>query len=169
MLNGPDAGSDNQPSLVVNETGARMLGYKTPQDALGRSVAWTRWSASRGTPPMPPMRSSQIVGVVRDYTLGSIRTPISPTLYFIDVWGVPYVVAQLDGRRLPETLQAIDQVWKRTGHARPIVRTFESQAVQAHYRDVVVQGVVIAVCAGLAILIACRRAGPRRREHPTHR
>ena len=155
VLERPDASPDNQPNVVLNESAARVLGYNRPQDAIGRSITWTRWSASRGGPGLPPLRPSHIVGVVRDFTLGSIRTSIAPTLYFKDMWGDSYIVARLDGRRLPETLSAIDRLWKRTGHARPIVRMFESQGVQNLYRDVVTQGVAIAVCAGLAILIAC--------------
>jgi putative ABC transport system permease protein len=155
VLEQPTAGADDQPSVVLNESAARILGYKTPQDAVGKPITWTRWSASRGGPGLPPLRTSHIVGVVRDFTLGSIRTSISPTLYFRDVWPPDYVLARVDGRRLPETLPAIDRLWRQTGHTRPIVRMFESQAVQNLYRDVVAQGVAIAICAGLAILIAC--------------
>ena len=154
VLDRPGAGPDSQPSVVVNESGVRQLGYKRPQDAIGRSLTWARWSAATTPGAFPPLRRSQIVGVVKDFTLGTIRTPIDPTLYFVDPQA-RYVVAQLDGAQLPETLPAIDRLWKRTGHSRPIVRMFESQSVQELYRDVVVQGVAIAVCAGLAILIAC--------------
>ena len=145
---------DLQPTVVLNESAARILGYGTAKQAVGRPITWTRWSASRG-PGGPPSRSSQIIGVVRDFTLGSIRTPIAPTVYFIDVCCAEYTLVRLDGLRLPETLPAIDRVWRRTGHDRPIQRIFESQGMQALYRDVYTQEVAIAVCAGLAIVIAC--------------
>ena len=141
--------------MVLNDTAVRVLGYGTARQAVGRQVTWTRWSAVSGPQGLPPSRSSQIVGVAPDFTLGSIRAPIAPTLYFIDVCCAEYTLARLDGRRLPETLPAIDRIWNRMGHDRPIQRTFESQGVQALYRDVVTQEVAIAVCAGLAILIAC--------------
>jgi putative ABC transport system permease protein len=143
-----------QPPVIVNESAARVLGYRTAGQAVGQPVTWTRWSAMRG-PGGPPSHSSQIVGVVRDFTLGSIRTPILPTLYYVDVCCAEYTLVQLDGRRLPEALPAIDRAWKRMGHDRPIQRTFESQGVQALYRDVYTQEAAIAVCSGLAIVIAC--------------
>jgi putative ABC transport system permease protein len=145
---------DHQPSVILNESAARVLGYRSAREAIGRPITWTRWSAGGG-PALPPLRSSQIVGVVRDFTLGSIRTTISPTLYFIDVCCADYTLVRLDGGRLPETLPAIDRLWRRTGHDRPILRMFESQGVQALYHDVYAQGVALAVCSGLAILIAC--------------
>jgi putative ABC transport system permease protein len=150
----PGATPDDQPSVVLNESAVRVLGFKTAQDAVGQTISWTRWSASNG-PTLPPSRPSQVVGVVRDFTLGSIRTQISPNLYFIDLCCTGYTVARLDGRRLPETLPAMDRLWRRLGHDRPISRSFESQNVQALYRDVYTQGVAVAVCSGLAILIAC--------------
>ena len=153
-LERPDAGPDQQPSVVLNESAARVLGYTSAAAAAGRPITWTRWSAGGGS-TLPPSRSSQVVGVVRDFTLGSIRTPISPTLYFIDRCCADYTVAKLDGRRLPEILPATDRLWRRLGHDRPIQRTFESQGVQALYHDIYTQGVAVAVCSGLAILIAC--------------
>jgi putative ABC transport system permease protein len=56
---------------------------------------------------------------------------------------------------MPETLRALQQLWSRTGHDRPADVLFESQYVQDLYKDVITQGVAIAVCSGLAILIAC--------------
>ena len=145
---------DLQPTVVLNESATRLLGYRTAGDAVGRPITWTRWSAGVG-PAGPPLHSSRIIGVVRDFTLGSIRSSIAPSVYFIDVCCAEYTLVRLDGRRLPETLPAIDRVWKRAGHDRPIQRTFESQAVQALYRDVYTQGVAISVCSGLAVVIAC--------------
>jgi hypothetical protein len=37
---------DLQPSLVVNESAARLLGYSRPADAIGKTITWKRWSAS---------------------------------------------------------------------------------------------------------------------------
>jgi putative ABC transport system permease protein len=155
VLDRPGAGPDVQPSIVINETAVRELGFGAPQNALGKTISWGRWSSLTAPGPLPSPRPSQIVGVVRDFTLNSIRTPIDPTIYFVDPIADQIIVARFDGRRLPETLVAIDRLWRNTGHDRPIVRGFESQWVQQLYRDVTIQGVVIAVCSGLAILIAC--------------
>jgi putative ABC transport system permease protein len=155
VLERAGSGPDDQPSLVLNESAVRQMRFKSPQDAIGRSITWARWSATSSASTFPPLHTSKIVGVVRDFSLTTIRTPIESTLYFVDPKAARYIVVQLDGRRLPETLPAIDRLWQSTGHTRPITRMFESQAVQDLYKDVMTQGVAIAVCAGLAILIAC--------------
>ncbi|MGZ3368904.1 MAG: ABC transporter permease [Caulobacteraceae bacterium] len=146
---------DLQPTLVVNQSAARLLGYARPADAVGKTINWTRWSASSNFAALPPSRPSQIVGVVNDFTLGSIRSVIPPTIYYVDPSRGRFILAKLDGTPLPETLKAMDEAWRRTGHERVLGYAFESATVQSLYRDVITQGIAIAVCAGLAVVIAC--------------
>jgi putative ABC transport system permease protein len=151
-------GLANQPSVVLNQTGVSRLGFKSPEDAIGKTISWGRWSgawlnSNRGAPP--PLVPSEVVGVVPDFTLGSIRSQIPPQIYYVDPGDSRFMVVKLDGRRIPETLKAIRSAWRATGHERPLPLAFESQIVQDLYRDVVIQGAAIAICAGLAILIAC--------------
>jgi putative ABC transport system permease protein len=146
---------DVQPSIVLNETGARFLGFSNPQAAVGKVVPWGRWSPGVSDDRPPPDRPSRIVGVVPDFTLGSARTAIRPTLFYVDPGLSKFLVLKLDRQRIPETMDALRQLWRRTGHERPANIVFESQSIQALYQDVITQGVALAVCSGLAILIAC--------------
>jgi putative ABC transport system permease protein len=157
VLDRPGAGPDVQPSIIVNESAARVLGFAKPAEAVGKTISWTRWSASDPTKPnqLAPSRPSQIVGVVGDFTLGSIRTAIEPTIYHVEPRSTGPVLAKLDGRTLPETLAAIDRLWRKTGRDGPVNLRFEDQMVQGLYEDVITQGIVIGICAGLAVMIAC--------------
>jgi putative ABC transport system permease protein len=95
-----------------------------------------------------------VIGVVQDFTLGSVRDRINPTIYYVDPGAAQFMVARLRGRAIPETLHAIDRIWRSTGHDRVLPQAFESQVVQDLYKDVITQGVVIGICASLAICIA---------------
>jgi putative ABC transport system permease protein len=151
----PHPGPDVQPSVVLNESAARLLGFRRPADAVGKTISWTRWSAETDPTKLAAPRPSQIVGVAPDFTLGSIRTAIDPVIYHVEPGSTGYVLAKLDGRAIPETVAAINRLWPRTGNDGPLRLTFEDQMVQSLYSDVIAQGVVIGVCAGLAIFIAC--------------
>jgi putative ABC transport system permease protein len=144
-----------QPPLVINVTAAHALGYSNPADAVGKRYAWVRWN--QPTPPgrIPQQQVSEIVGVAPDFSLGSVRSPIEPTLYYVNPAVARAMLVKLDGRTMPETLRQIDAIWKRTGHDEPLERVFENQAVQDLYRDVITQGVTLAICSSLAIFIAC--------------
>jgi putative ABC transport system permease protein len=155
VLDRPGQVTNLQPSIVLNESGARQLGFANPADAVGKTFAWTRWSASSSPTAMPAAMPSQVIGIVPDFTLGSVRQPIQPMLYFVEPGRERFILMKLDGRTIPETLAEIDRIWKRTGHDNPAGYRFESQQVQDLYRDIITQGAALAICAGLAILIAC--------------
>jgi putative ABC transport system permease protein len=155
VLDGPNASPQSQPSLVLNESAVRRLGFDSPQDAIGRSVNWIRPFAAPPTEPQPSFESSRIIGVVGDFTLGDVRTAVGPTMYFVDPISTHALFAKLQGQRLPETLRSIDALWRSTGHVRPIRLDFLGQTMREVYRDVQVQGTIIGASAGLAIVIAC--------------
>jgi putative ABC transport system permease protein len=155
VLDGPNAGPQDQPSLVLNESAVRQLGFASPQDAVGKSVEWIRPFAAPPTEPQASFQSSRIIGVVSDFTLASIRTAVDPTMYFVDPISTPLLSAMVQGQRLPETLQSIDALWRSTGHVRPIKFEFMSEYMRQLYRDVQIQGGIVGASAGLAIVIAC--------------
>lgn len=151
----PGADPQSQPSLVLNESAVRQLGFDSPQEAIGRSVDWIRPFAAPPTDAQPSFRSSRIIGVVSDFTLGSIRTAVDPTMYFVDPISTHTLFATLQGQRLPEILDSINVLWRSTGHVRPIKLDFLGETMRQEYRDVEIQGAIIGGSAGLAIVIAC--------------
>ena len=155
VVDGPGADPQSQPSLVLNESAVRQLGFNSAQEAIGKSVDWIRPFAAPPTDAQPSFRSSRIIGVVSDFTLGSIRTAVDPTMYFVDPISAHILFAKLQGQRLPETLQSIDALWRSTGPVRPIKLDFLGETMREHYRDVQLQGGIIGASAGLAIVIAC--------------
>ncbi len=155
VLAGADASPQGQPSLVLNESAVRQLGFKSPQDAIGASLDWARPAAGPPTGAPAPFRSSRIIGVVGDFTLGDLRTAVDPTLYYVDPAFAGPMFANLDGRRLPETLRSIEALWRSTGHVRPIKLNFLGETMREGYRDVEIQGGIIGASAALAIVIAC--------------
>jgi putative ABC transport system permease protein len=155
VLDNPDAGPEAQPTVVLNESGARLLGFESPEAAVGRTLDWLRpQSVSPGNPPL--FRSSEIVGVVPDFrVLGTLRDAIGPTLYYVDRPSTDFVLAKLKESRIAETLRSIKDLWRRTGHVHPMYVEFLGDVVRLGERDVIVQVPIIAASTGLAILIAC--------------
>ena len=131
-----------QTTAVINEAAARRLGYSDPRVAVGHILTY------------PTRRPSEIIGVVPDMP-PNIRTATDPTLYYIYPKVSDVLSVKLTGKDVPGTLRAVDRAWKRTGHPKPIQATFLSQYRLSLYLDLIVQSTTIAVCAGLAVLIAC--------------
>jgi putative ABC transport system permease protein len=144
-----------QPSVIINETAARDLGFSDPRAAVGRAMSWSRFKPG-DTPDRPPAAApSTIIGVVPDMPV-TVRTATDPTFYFVmPPQRLGTLSVRLTGQDVPGTVRGIQDAWKRTGNGQPIAETFLSQFRLTLYLDLITQDTTIAVCAGLAILIAC--------------
>ena len=151
------AGSAVNPPVVINETALKKLGFTSPQAALGHSIAChfhTNLDKAFGGEAALP---SEIIGVVPDFTFGSMRALIQPTMYMVGPKVSYYSIAlnaKLDGHHIPETLQGIDRVWKRIEGDAPIQRAFVTLFTMRLYIDTLVQGALITIAAVVALSIA---------------
>jgi putative ABC transport system permease protein len=139
------------PSIVVNETAMRKLGFSSPAQAIGKIVTWNRrrWSAN----PIPgTIGSSEIIGVSPDFALNT-RREVYPQILYVDPISFSVLSVRLIGSQIPEALTGIDATWSQIMHTS-IRRRFLSQSLQDMYADVILQGTAISLGAGLAGVIA---------------
>jgi len=154
---GYNAGAEVNPPVVINETASKKFGFSSPQAALGHTVAWhfhTDLSKGFGGDPARP---SEIIGVVPDFTFGSMREPIEGTMFMVGPKVSFYAIAlnaKLDGRHIPEALRGVDRVWKRMEGDVPMQRAFVTLFTLRLYIDVLVQGALITIAAVVALSIA---------------
>jgi putative ABC transport system permease protein len=146
----PPQGEDVVSRTVLNEAAVRLLGFSSPEAAIGQVLQ----VPSAGPEPAAEAR---VVAVVPDFALYSIETPIDPTLYLPQpVGGAGGLVSiRLQGERVPETLAAIDRLWARTGNEGPIRRAFVSDHLQDLYGGLERAGQLFAIFAGVAIFLSC--------------
>src|SRR6185437_3830008 len=150
-----DPMTDAMPTVVINQTAARTLGFSDPRAAIGRSLNWSRFrpGAGPGSPPPPPA-PSRIVGVVPDMPM-TVRVAAEPTFYYVNPLSSFFVDIRLTGRDVPGTIRAIQDTWNRTNAGQPFNSLWLSQFRLGQYLDLTIQGTTVAICAGLAVLIAC--------------
>jgi putative ABC transport system permease protein len=139
-----------QPTVVLNEAAAHRMGFSDPRAVVGQTLLWPNYA----TPGQPTMKPSRIIGVIPDMPL-TVRTATDPFVYYVSPYRLRVLSVKLTGQDIPGTVRGIDQAWKRTGHTAPIQETFVSQFRIGLYLDLIIQGTAVAICAVLAILIAC--------------
>jgi putative ABC transport system permease protein len=140
------SGPPAQLSVVINATAMRALGFATPESALGSSV--------RGMPGAGSANLT-VIGVIPDFPMDSIRQAVKPTLYYVDQKLLGVLDIRLAGRDIPETLQAIDRLWSRSGKPRPIARTFLDDFYRQLYSEINLQSRLFGVFAAVAVFLAC--------------
>ena len=150
-LVGGDGDTAGNPSIVVNETAMRQLGFSSPSQAVGRIVVWNRRRPSRK--PVPGTTGpSEIVGVSPDFVVDTRRKTYAQIIY-VDPNSTSVLSVRLVGPKIPEALAGIDTAWSHMVHT-PISRRFLSQRLQDMYADIRLQGTAISLGAGLACVIS---------------
>jgi putative ABC transport system permease protein len=170
----PDRSRTSFPAgpVVINQAAVKRFGFASPAAAVGQFLSML---ADLDKPPV----TVQIAAVVPDYSLHSVDTAIPPTIYSqgTDPSGLLRLNLQnkqdlraaidqlftattllhlkLDGRRIPETLAAIDRLWTASGGAGQTPRVFLSQRMQALYLTMLREAQLFAGFAGLALFLAC--------------
>ncbi len=139
-------------AAVINETAARKLGFALNPGALGQQLPV-------GSPDRPGASeqpgSSWLAAIVPDFSLSPVTEIIPPTIYFQSREAPDLISLRLVGHDLPETLAAIDALWRRSGHDEPPKRFFLNQQMQLQYLGVLRQSEAFGLCALLAVCLSC--------------
>ncbi|WP_186455747.1 FtsX-like permease family protein [Nitrospirillum pindoramense] len=136
-------------AVVLNRSGARRLGFASPEAAIGQVVLKTVGSAGsaltiRGT----------VIGVVEDFHFRSIHRPVSPAIFHVGD-GFSVMMVRLQAGETAAGLAAIDRAWATLVPDQPIRRWFLSDRYQHLYDQERRTGGIFALFSGLAIVIAC--------------
>ncbi|QHT67378.1 FtsX-like permease family protein [Rhodocytophaga rosea] len=120
----PGAFTDSS-KVVINETGAKALGWQNSFEAVGKQIRFTD-----GGPP------AVIAGVTKDFHFGSMQKAIEPIL-FIHV-GVTntyrYLTFKLKPGNISQTLTTLQKKWAALMLASPFEYTFMDDTLAKVYR-----------------------------------
>jgi putative ABC transport system permease protein len=141
FLAGRTADSD---SVVLNSTAVRRFGFASAGAAVGQFV-----TVRDETGP------SQVVGVVPDFPLDSVRHPIEATVFSIDRSLFQILSVRTSAADRDRTLASIRALWTKLQPFRPVDLFPVDQRLQLFYADLITQGAVFSACCGVALLLAC--------------
>jgi putative ABC transport system permease protein len=135
--------SDSTKALIVNEATVKLLGYRSPGEAIGKK--FSQWD-----------REGRIVGVVKDFNFKSLKENVKPlTFRLLDPWNSDLLSVRLDGRNVKATLEAIKTQWEMQYPDRPFSYYFLDEFYDRQYRADERFEALFLNFAALAIFISC--------------
>jgi putative ABC transport system permease protein len=138
-------GTPTAPATVlINETAVKRFGFASAQAAVGEYLNL----AGRD-------RSTQIVGVVPDFPITTIREPIDAVIYVVQPRAFQLLSIRLRPGRESATLDAIDAAWRKHGKPLPSGRFSVSESRRLVYLGLISQGQVFGISAAIAGTLAC--------------
>ncbi len=134
--------SDTMREFVVNETIARNLGYKDPQQAVGKMI-----NVNGSLCP--------IVGVVKNFNASSLRDSIGPVVLSTikDAYGLANI--KIDMSNAKPTIAAIQNIWNKLFPDYVFEYNFLDQTIADYYRQENELSILYKIFSGIAIFISC--------------
>jgi putative ABC transport system permease protein len=137
-----DFGTDSN-NYVINAAAVNVLGWKTPENAIGKDLAY---GGVRG----------KVIGVVNDFHFESLHQSIIPLLFRMpskDNYG--RLSIKIAGNNIGSSINAIQQAWQKLQPETPFEYTFLDERFQKLYNSEQQQGSLFTIFSFIAIFIAC--------------
>ncbi|WP_134091594.1 ABC transporter permease [Olivibacter sp. XZL3] len=140
-----DFRTDSAHALLVNETMVKSLGYKSPEEAIGK-----RYTLGNGA-------HGAIIGVIADFHFQSLQQEISPLGLQLraDGFFANYISIKIAGGDLRTTIKAIEDKWQQTIPNRPFNYFFADEYFDRQYKAEGQFGKLFLTFTLLTIFISC--------------
>ncbi len=136
--------SDTVREFVVNETLLKKMGVRNPRDVIGKQIDF--WDGHF---------KANIVGVVRDFNVSSLRRPLAPVV--MSTWKGVYQTINIKIKPGSEktVLPFIEKLWKTTYPDYVYDYQFLDQTIENFYKQEDQLSQLYKIFAGIAIFISC--------------
>jgi putative ABC transport system permease protein len=144
-----DIASDTSHAFIVSETGAKLLGYTNPEDALEHEVSWPRWVGP------DTVKTGKVIGVVKDFHLNSLKEAISPVIIHIFPQAYTSLTLKVKSQDLPATLAHLESTWKKFNSEWPFAYRFIDDNFDKLYKSEEKLAALFQFFTGFTIFVAC--------------
>ena len=148
MVKGRNFSKDfsDSASVILNETAVEQIGWKDP---IGRTLGYPGNS-----------QSFKVIGVTKDFNIGSLQQMISPFALFHTSsqtysMGHSYIIARMKPGNTVNNLNQLESKWKSFSPDAPFDYSFLDGELNALYRSEQRMGAVFIIFTVLSIFVAC--------------
>lgn len=136
-------GTDATDAVVVNERFLRRAGW-TAEEALGQSF------------PFYEDTPVTVIGVVKDFHLTSLHTPLEPTILHVNpVRSVRFVLAKIQASNIRDTIDTMEAAWRELFPQLPFNYSFMDARLERQYAFEERVSTIMRYAMFFATLVAC--------------
>jgi putative ABC transport system permease protein len=135
-----ELGYEKSAKVMINETGARQLGFASAGQAVGQRLNWGQ--------------AFEIIGIIADYHHQGLQQAIQPVV-FLPRRSVSDLTVQLTTNQVQDKIAKLEQLYKAAYPGNPFEFFFADENYNRQYRNEQQYGRVFTVGSALAIFIAC--------------
>jgi len=136
-----DVPADDSVSFILNAAAVKQMGFKSPEEAIGKEVH----QRYRG----------KVIGVVEDFHYRSLHYNVDPLLIHSNHWWYGTLSIKLQSADVPAVVRAVEKRWGQLVPEVPFLYSFVDQDYDRLYKSEMQLGKVVTVFSVLAILVSC--------------
>ncbi len=140
---GSPMATDVRRQFILNETSVRMLGWASPEEAIGQPLEF-------GGSVL-----GDVIGVMADFQFQPLTVSMQPVIFQYAPAGQGVLMVRVRTDRLPESLASLEDVWNAQQPDWPFMVTFLDDEFDALYASEEQFGRMFSTFAILAVVIAC--------------
>jgi putative ABC transport system permease protein len=134
-------GRDDEEAYIVNESLVKMMGWG--DKAIGKKMTFYM-----GHHP------GTVVGVIRDFNIGSLREQIEPLCMIKGHWSPGFLHLRLSGDDIPAVVEHVRQKWSAIEPEHPFEYFFIDQKYDEQYKADITQKTLLTVLSYVCITIS---------------
>ncbi|MEP6748279.1 MAG: ABC transporter permease [Bacteroidota bacterium] len=134
--------TDSTQAMVINESAAKMLGYTSVKDAVGKK--FDQWG-----------RKGKIIGVLKDFHYRSMQENIRPLVMRMDRWSNRLLSIKISAANVGTAIKEVENKWNELVPNRPFDYYFLDDFLYKQYKTEDNFGDLFLNFAVLAIFISC--------------
>lgn len=133
--------SDSTQAMLINEAAVKSMGFKNPNDAVGK---YYKQAGDSGF----------VIGVVKDFHFHSYKEEVQPLTFQLG-HSATFLSLSYTSKNINQTVSNIQSVWKTLAPGLPLIYFFENDAYNHQYADDERFGRLFICFASLLIGISC--------------
>jgi putative ABC transport system permease protein len=134
--------STDKNTVLLNETAAKLFGFKKPADALNNSVGYYG-------------DALKIIGVVADFHQLGLNAAINPIIFKLRPDAHNFYSIKFNSSNVQQTVSSIEKVWNEHFPSDPFDYFFLDESFDRQYKADLQFGDIFGIFSMLAISIAC--------------
>jgi len=139
-------GTDHLSAFILNESAIRKLGWKSPKDAIGKSMI--RGSEIDG-------KRGSVIGVIKDFNFNTLDQPMQPLILDVNVPRFTNFAISIEADQIPGTISYIRKEWNAFFPERAFEYSFLDRDINALYNDKENLSRMVGYFAIIAIGLSC--------------
>lgn len=143
--------SDKDHAWIINETAVKSLGFGSPQNALGKDLAWHPWGATNPD----SLKTGKIIGVVKDFNYKSLYDKVETTVLQIFPDAAWKVAVKMKSADLSNTINSVKNVWNKFSPEYPLEYKFLDENFTQMYNTEDKLKSLLFIFTAIAIFVGC--------------